>query len=94
MYNSQGVTENYPQYGTNFWGDAGNNYGFGSSNISSAISAHPAMNTTPAPMQPMQIVMPQTQSSSSWSDGYSRGVDNLQNNSSTWNNVKNFAKVP
>ena len=26
MYNQQGITENYPQYTTNFWGDAGNNY--------------------------------------------------------------------
>ena len=50
MYNQQGITENYPQYTTNFWGDAGNNCGFGSSNISSAISAHPAMNTTPVPI--------------------------------------------
>ena len=37
MYNQQGVTENYPQYSTNFWGDAGNNYGFGSSNIKQNI---------------------------------------------------------
>ena len=37
MYNQQGVTEKYPQYGTNFWGDAGNNYGFGTSNISGNI---------------------------------------------------------
>ena len=37
-------------YDTNFWGDAGNNYGFGSSNITDAISAHPAMNTTPVPI--------------------------------------------
>ena len=50
MYNQQGITDNYPQYTTNFWGDAGNNYGFGSSNISSAISAHPAINTTPVPI--------------------------------------------
>ena len=50
MYNQQGITENYPQYTTNFWGDAGNNYGFGSSNITDAISAHPAMNTTPVPI--------------------------------------------
>ena len=34
MYNQQGITDNYPQYTTNFWGDSGNNYGFGSSNIS------------------------------------------------------------
>ncbi|MBQ8482521.1 MAG: hypothetical protein IJ532_08325 [Alphaproteobacteria bacterium] len=33
-YNSQGITQDYPQYGTNFWGDnTDNNYGFGSSNI-------------------------------------------------------------
>ena len=37
MYNQQGITDNYPQYTTNFWGDAGNNYGFGSSNISQNI---------------------------------------------------------
>ncbi len=54
MYNQQGITNNYPQYTTNFWGDAGNNYGFGSSNISSAISTHPAMNTTPTPLQTVQ----------------------------------------
>ena len=33
MYNQQGITENYPQYTTNFWDDADNNYGFGTSNI-------------------------------------------------------------
>ena len=33
-YNNQGITKNYPQYGTNFWGgSSNNNYGFGSSNI-------------------------------------------------------------
>ena len=32
-YNNQGITKNYPQYGTNFWGNPDNNYGFGSSNI-------------------------------------------------------------
>ncbi len=33
-YNNQGITKNYPQYGTNFWGGSSkNNYGFGSSNI-------------------------------------------------------------
>lgn len=51
MYNQQGVTDNYPQYTTNFWGNAGNNYGFGNSNISQNISTHPAMNITPVPIQ-------------------------------------------
>ena len=33
-YNNQGITKNYPQYGTNFWGgSSNNNYGFGFSNI-------------------------------------------------------------
>ena len=60
MYNQQGITENYPQYTTNFWGDAGNNYGFGSSNITDAISVHPTMNTTSVPIT--QTPSMQTQS--------------------------------
>ena len=31
-YNNQGITKNYPQQGTNFWGNPDNNYSFGSSN--------------------------------------------------------------
>ena len=38
------------QVNTNFWGSPDNNYGFGSSNITDAISAHPAMNTSPVPI--------------------------------------------
>ncbi|MBQ8464787.1 MAG: hypothetical protein IJ545_02120 [Alphaproteobacteria bacterium] len=38
QYNNHGITENYPQYTTNFWGSsADNNYGFGTSNIGSNI---------------------------------------------------------
>ena len=37
-YNNQGITQDYPQLGTNFWGDSpDNNFGFGSSHISSNI---------------------------------------------------------
>ena len=36
-YNNQGITKNYPQYGTNFWGNSDNNYGFGSSKIHNNI---------------------------------------------------------
>ena len=50
MYNQQGITKNYPQYTTNFWGNADNNYGFGNSDITDAISTHPAMNTAPVPI--------------------------------------------
>ena len=38
QYNNHGITSNYPQYTTNFWGSsADNNYGFGTSNIGSNI---------------------------------------------------------
>ena len=33
----QGITSNFPQYGTNFWGKSDNNYGFGMTNISQNI---------------------------------------------------------
>ena len=37
-FNSQDINKDYPQYGTNFWGgNAENNYGFGSSDISENI---------------------------------------------------------
>ena len=38
QYNNHGITSNYPQYTTNFWGSsADNNYGFGTSNIENNI---------------------------------------------------------
>lgn len=37
QYNAQGITENYPQYTNNFWGNSANNYGFGMTNISANI---------------------------------------------------------
>ncbi len=37
QYNNQGITENYPQYTTNFWGNSANNYGFGMTNIAGNI---------------------------------------------------------
>lgn len=37
-FNRQGINKDYPQHGTNFWGgNAENNYGFGSSDISENI---------------------------------------------------------
>ena len=81
-YNNQGITQDYPQYGTDFWGDnTDNNYGFGTSDISSAISTHPAINTTPTTLQTQnnnikqptmpvesqyQITMPSPQEPSTW----------------------------
>ena len=41
----QGIGENdYPQYGTDFWGNSANNYGFGIRNIEQNVQNHPAMN--------------------------------------------------
>ncbi len=37
-YKDRGITENYPQFGTNFWGNPENNYGFGISGISQNIA--------------------------------------------------------
>ncbi len=37
QYKSQGMTENFPQYDVNFWGNSANNYGFGLSNIAGNI---------------------------------------------------------
>ncbi|MBR4106502.1 MAG: hypothetical protein IKK52_04290, partial [Alphaproteobacteria bacterium] len=59
QYNNQGITENYPQYGTNFWGNSANNYGFGNSNISANIE-NMQNNTTPIPMA---TAIPQQQTS-------------------------------
>ena len=64
QYNAQGITSNYPQYTTNFWGNPANNYGFGNSNISANIE-NMQNNTTPipiataAPQQVQNSVQPQ-----------------------------------
>ena len=63
QYNNQGITENYPQYGTNFWGNSANNYGFGNSNISANIE-NMQNNTTPIPVaiaMPQATAVPQNQ---------------------------------
>ena len=60
QYNAQGITSNYPQYTTNFWGNPANNYGFGNSNIEANIANLPQ--TTPIPVAtaiPQQPVQPE-----------------------------------
>ena len=47
-----------PQYGANFWGGAENNYGFGDSNIVSAVQNHQSLNTTPIPLNNQQPLTP------------------------------------
>ena len=57
QYNAQGITKNFPQYGTNFWGNSANNYGFGMTNIGSNIVN--MKNTTP--QIPVATAIPQQQ---------------------------------
>ncbi len=46
-YNGQGISKDYPQYGTDFWGNSPeNNYGFGASQILSNVEN---MQNTPVP---------------------------------------------
>lgn len=71
MYNQQGITENYPQYGTNFWGDAGNNYGFGSSNISQNI-------------QKMTDAFNNGNFAGSFTDYYANGTNGFSSNGSSF----------
>ena len=49
QYKSLGITDKFPQYGTNFWGNSDNNYGFGISNIASNI-ANMKHTATPIPL--------------------------------------------
>ena len=74
QYNNQGITENYPQYSTNFWGNSANNYGFGMTNIAGNI-ANMQNTTTPIPMatatpqmttQPITSQVQQQPNKSAW----------------------------
>ena len=57
--NNQGITSNYPQYTTNFWGSsADNNYGFGMSNIGNNIENR-QQTMTPVPQMATQPSTPQ-----------------------------------
>ena len=49
QYKSQGMMENFPQYGVNFWGNSANNYGFGLSDIAGNIRGMNKV-TTPIPI--------------------------------------------
>ena len=61
-YNNQGITKDYPQAGTNFWGDSpDNNFGFGNSQISSNIENiqnTPLPNIGPKPLSKEQMYTP------------------------------------
>ena len=74
QYNNQGITENYPQYTTNFWGNSANNYGFGNSNISANIEN---MQNDPIPI-PMATATPQQVSNDNYLNKTQR-IDALKN---------------
>ena len=57
QYNAQGIIKNFPQYGTNFWGNSANNYGFGMTNIADNITN---MKNTTTPI-PVATAIPQQQ---------------------------------
>ena len=61
-YNRQGINENYPQAGTNFWGNSPeNNYGFGASNITPNVENMqntPVPNIGPKPLSQEQMYTP------------------------------------
>ena len=88
-YNNQGITENYPQYGTDFWGDSAyNNYGFGTSDISGNIDGVTSQlnnqgmsyNSQYSSIgQPYNSVPPQTPTP--WSNNYGYGYNQYQNDS-------------
>ena len=61
-YNNQGINQDYPQAGTNFWGNSpDDNFGFGNSQISSNIENvqnTPVPNIGPKPLSKEQMYTP------------------------------------
>lgn len=61
-YNGQGISKDYPQYGTDFWGNSPeNNYGFGVSNITPNVENMqntPVPNIGPKPLSQEQMYTP------------------------------------
>ena len=61
-YNGQGISKDYPQYGTDFWGNSPeNNYGFGASNITPNVENMqntPVPNIGPKPLSQEQMYTP------------------------------------
>ena len=48
-YNARGINKNYPQFGTDFWGNPENNYGFGQSNVAQNIAQNQLKHTSGTP---------------------------------------------
>ena len=85
QYNNHGITENYPQYGTNFWGtNADNNYGFGTSNIGNNIeNMKQVSRKTPSisSEQANNYLIPQeAYTDASWGQETAKKLDNYMQN--------------
>ena len=85
QYNAQGITSNYPQYGTNFWGNSANNYGFGSSNISANIE-----NMQNTLNQEVQYAQPNMENNINQNPNYISDDVLYQR---MWNNIKKYENV-
>ena len=83
-YNNQGITQNYPQQGTNFWGTSpDNNYGFGNSKIHNNIEN---MNNNQFENTVNNFGQNQTEKS--------YGLENSNQNQSVWNNNQYQTQAP
>ena len=88
-YNNQGITQNYPQYGTDFWGDSANNYGFGSSNIENNITTHMSNNLNNG-VQYAQNMSYLTTNDATHNPNYIPDNDLYQR---MWSNIQEYEKV-
>ena len=72
-YNNHGITQDYPQSGTNFWGNSpDNNFGFGTSQISSNIEN---MQNTPVPNVQNQAYGTSSMAGPSSSSSFSNSIN-------------------
>ena len=85
QYKSLGITDKFPQYGTNFWGNSDNNYGFGISNIASNIAN---MKHTATPI-PVATVVPQNLSVLQLRTPPNNNLSRDIQQSGVFNNIKN-----
>ena len=94
----QGIAvENYPQYGTNFWGDSANNYGFGNSNIGQNIQNvtnqlnNNGFNSVNVQNNIQQLRMPTGSEQQITMPSYGMQQQLQQPQTNAWNRVKNAA---
>ena len=80
------VEENYPQYGTNFWGNSDNNYGFGTSNIAQNAQNHPAMNNISANLN-NYLIPEETYTNPNWGQQTAAKLDDYMQNYNSYPGV-------